>query len=111
DQTTVGVIRDEPKPLNEIRRDIPPAVQEIVTHCLKKDPAGRYASGSELAHALRRCLDLLSPERGAPLSRAGIAREVRRPRVWVPLVVTVVILAAAAGWLLKQSRDARWARE
>jgi dienelactone hydrolase len=111
DQTTVGVIRDEPKPLNEMRRDIPPAVQEIVTHCLKKDPTDRYASGSELAHALRRCLDLLSPERGATLSRAGIAREVRRPRVWVPLVVTVVILAAAAGWLLKQSRDARWARE
>jgi serine/threonine protein kinase/dienelactone hydrolase len=111
DQTTAGVIRDEPRPLDEMRRGIPLPLQDIVTHCLKKDPAARYASGSELAHALRTCLNLLSPERGATLSRAGIAREVRRPRVWVPLVVTVVILAAAASWLLKGSQDAHWARE
>ena len=111
DQTTVAVIRDEPRPLIEMRRDIPPQVRDIVACCLKKDPAVRYASGSELAHELRVCLNLLSSEQSPALSRASIVREVRRPRVWVPVTITVIILAIAASWLLKRFQDARWARE
>lgn len=40
-----AVLRDEPKPLSELKRDIPPEVRQIVKRCLKKDPAARYASG------------------------------------------------------------------
>ena len=43
-----AVIRDDPKPLNESNRDIPPEVRRIVIHCLKKASAARYASGAEL---------------------------------------------------------------
>jgi eukaryotic-like serine/threonine-protein kinase len=70
-----AVMRDDPKPLNEVRRDVPPEVRRIVTRCLKKDPAARYASGAELAHELKNCRDLLFPESGVQLSPARIARE------------------------------------
>src|SRR6185369_5353049 len=41
-----SVMRDEPKPLNELKRDLPPEVRRIVMHCLRKDPTARYASGA-----------------------------------------------------------------
>ena len=49
-----AVMRDDPKPVNELKRDVPPEVRRIVTRCLKKDPAARYASGAELAQELKR---------------------------------------------------------
>jgi eukaryotic-like serine/threonine-protein kinase len=106
-----AVMRDDPKPLNEFRRDVSPEVRRIVSRCLKKNPAARYASGTELAHDLKSCRDLLFPESGASLSPARIAREVQRPRILVSLLLLVVLLGVGVGWLVKRSGDARWARE
>ena len=86
-------------------------MRRIVSRCLKKDPAARYASGAELAHELKNCRELLFPESGAMLSPARIVREVKRPRVLVPLLLAVILLGAGAAWLVKRYRDARWARE
>jgi formylglycine-generating enzyme required for sulfatase activity/dienelactone hydrolase len=106
-----AVMRDNPKPVNELKRDVPPEVRRIVTRCLKKDPAARYASGAELAQELKICRDLLFSESGVRLSPARIAREAQRPRVLVPLLLAVILLGSGAAWLAKRSRDARWARE
>ena len=106
-----AITRDDPKPLSEVKREIPPEVRRIVTRCLAKDPVSRYASGAELAQELRQCRDMLFPQSGAILTPARIAREVQRPRVLVPLLLTVIILGSAVTWLVKRSRDARWARE
>jgi serine/threonine protein kinase/formylglycine-generating enzyme required for sulfatase activity/dienelactone hydrolase len=106
-----AITRDDPKPLTEIKRDIPAEVRRIVSRCLAKDPASRYASGTGLAHELRQCRDLLFPQSGAVLSPARIAREVQRPRVLIPVLLTVIMLGSAVTWLVKRSRDARWARE
>jgi len=106
-----AVIRDDPKPLSAVKRDVPPEVRRIVTHCLGKDPATRYASGAELALALKNCRELLFPESGARLSPARIVREVQRPRVLIPLLLAVIVLGSGATWLVKRYRDARWARE
>jgi eukaryotic-like serine/threonine-protein kinase len=106
-----AVMRDDPQPLNEVKRDIPPELRRIVTRCLQKLPAARYASGAELAHEIKDCRDLLFPESGAVLSPARIVREARRPRVLIPLLLTIIILGTTAAWLVKRYRDARWARE
>ena len=106
-----SVMRDDPKPLSEVRRDLQPEVRRIVSRCLKKDPAARYASGAELAKDLRDCRDLLFPESGATLSAGRIAREVKRPRVLVPLVLALVLLGVGVSSLVKRNREAHWARE
>lgn len=106
-----AVIRDDPKPLNESNRDIPPEVRRIVNHCLKKASAARYASGAELGHELKNCRDLLFPESRTLLSPARIVREIQRPRVLVPLLLVIIILGAAAIYAVRRYRDARWARE
>jgi eukaryotic-like serine/threonine-protein kinase len=106
-----AVTRDDPKPLTEVKREVPPEVRRIVARCLKKDPAARYASGAEVAQELKNCRELLFPESGAMLSPARIVREVKRPRVLIPLLLTVILIGAGAAWLVKRYRDARWARD
>ena len=63
------------QPVSELKRDVPPEVRRIVSRCLKKNPAERYASGTELAQELRQCRDLLFPESGAALTPARILQK------------------------------------
>jgi serine/threonine-protein kinase len=42
-------------PLKTIRPDLPPCVTSIIDRSLQKDPAQRYATGAEMAKALRAC--------------------------------------------------------
>src|SRR6266404_1511887 len=106
-----AVMRDDPKPLTEVRRDLQPEVRRIVTRCLKKDPPARFSSGAELAKELKICRDLLFPESGASLSAGRIAREVKRPRILVPLLLGLILLGAGVVHVVQRNREARWARE
>ena len=106
-----AVMRDDPKPLTELKRDIPPEVRRIVNRCLKKNPTARYANGTELSLELKNCRESLFPESGATLTPERIAREVKRPRVLVPLVLVVALLAAGGVRLVQQGRETRWARD
>jgi dienelactone hydrolase len=106
-----AVMRDEPKPLTELKRDIPSEVRRIVKRCMGKDPVARYASGGELAHDLKACRDLLFPQSGVTLSPARILHEAGRPRMLVPLVLALVLIATGVGWLLNHTRDVRWAHD
>src|SRR5262249_23043274 len=93
-----AVMRDNPTSLSEVKREVSPELRQIVTRCLKKDPAARYASSSELAQELKNCRDLLFPQSGTGLSAARMARGVQRPRVLLPLLVMVALLVAGAIW-------------
>jgi hypothetical protein len=106
-----AVMRDDPKPVSELRRDVPAELRGIVARCLKKNPADRYASGSELFQELKRIRDLLFPESGATLSPARIMHEARRPRILIPLLLLVALIALGIGWLIRRNREVRWAHE
>jgi serine/threonine protein kinase len=81
-----SVLRDEPTSLTELKQNIPSEVRRIVTRCLKKDPAARYASGAELARDLKTCRETLIHDSGTGLSAApqGPMPSVssRTSRVW-----------------------------
>jgi formylglycine-generating enzyme required for sulfatase activity/dienelactone hydrolase len=106
-----AVMRDDPKPLGDLNRDVPPELRRIVARCLKKKPADRYSSGTELAQELKSCRELLFPESGATLSPARLVREAKRPRILVPLLALLILLGAGVGWLVQRNREALWARE
>ena len=46
------VVNDPPRPLAEVRPDVPPGFAEVVTRCLEKDPERRFANIGELASSL-----------------------------------------------------------
>ena len=58
----VQILLQEPVPLLGRRPDLPPALGAIVGRCLKKDPADRFATATQLAAALQ--------EVGAPVPTA-----------------------------------------
>jgi hypothetical protein len=43
-----SLLRDTPKPLTEIRHDLPPVLSEILQRCMEKDPEKRYHSAAAL---------------------------------------------------------------
>ena len=46
------VVNDPPRPLHDLRPDLPPALLATVERCLEKDPARRFEDIAELATAL-----------------------------------------------------------
>jgi serine/threonine protein kinase/cephalosporin-C deacetylase-like acetyl esterase len=106
-----AVMRDDPKPLGDLNRDVPPELRRVVARCLKKNPADRYSSGTELAQELKSCRELLFPDSGATLTPARLVREAKRPRILVPLLGLLILLGAGVGWLVQRNREARWDRE
>jgi serine/threonine protein kinase len=51
-QVLAAVIERDPEPLRQQRPDIPEALEALVSRCLQKDPARRYATTDELAAEL-----------------------------------------------------------
>jgi len=48
-----AILRDTPKPLGELRRDLPAGLVQAIQSCLEKTPAGRFQSARDLREALR----------------------------------------------------------
>jgi len=51
-QVVANAVNKKPKPLTELRSDIPPGLERVVTRCLAKEPDGRYADYTALRNAL-----------------------------------------------------------
>jgi serine/threonine-protein kinase len=51
--TIVAILREEPKSLGDCGRSVPPEVEDVLRHCLEKDPDERFRSARDLAFALR----------------------------------------------------------
>jgi hypothetical protein len=47
-----SLLRDTPRPLTEIRHDLPPVLSDILQRCMEKDPEKRYTTAAELRAAL-----------------------------------------------------------
>jgi serine/threonine-protein kinase len=48
----VKVASDPPRPIGDLRDDLPRGLVAVLDRCLTKDPAGRFANAAELAEAL-----------------------------------------------------------
>jgi serine/threonine-protein kinase len=64
-----SILQDLPRPLREIRPDIPPGVEAAVLRCLEKEPQKRFGNVAELAAALA--------EHGTPSARTSAERIAR----------------------------------
>ena len=111
DASLSAVIRDEPKPLAEIRHDIPPELRHIVSSCLRKNLQGRCPSSAALLLELKNCRELLFPASSAVFASKRIVHQLKRPRTLIPLAIVLIAMSAAAVLWSRHSRDVRWAKE
>ena len=47
--TMSAILKEEPAELSEAARNVPPALERIVRHCLEKNPAQRFQSAADIA--------------------------------------------------------------
>src|SRR5580658_8167301 len=55
--TMSAILKEEPTELSETARNVPPALERIVRHCLEKIPAHRFQSAGDLAFNLETLTD------------------------------------------------------
>jgi TolB-like protein len=64
-ETLTAVLRDEPPPMADSGRAVPTEVEDIVRHCIEKEPADRFRSARDLVFALRLADRAVSRHRGS----------------------------------------------
>jgi len=106
-----SVVHEEPRPLKDIKRDLPLELQQIITRALKKKPESRYGSAAEMLKDLRKYQDLLLAEELGAFNLRILLRRIRRPRVAIPTVCAILVIALASFWFFNRQAKIRWARE
>src|SRR3954468_12719054 len=91
--TMSAILKEEPADLSETNRNVSPALERIVRHCLEKNPAERFQAARDVAFNLEALSDI------SISSRAGIqVLPEKKSRRWViPAVATFLIVASWAG--------------
>jgi len=70
--TVIAQVKQKPKPLRELRPEIPQALEAIVMRALEKSPANRYQTAEELAEAFRSVQRQLAPSSVSIVTPQGI---------------------------------------
>lgn len=100
-ETLAAILRDDPAPIRSVRPEIGTEIQEIVSRCLRKDPAERYPDAAALAAAL---------EASSAPATAGAGRRRLRPLILVPALLALAGAVALSGWMWRLMARERWAR-
>jgi Tol biopolymer transport system component len=99
--TMSAILKEDPPELNETNRNVSPALERIVQHCLEKNPEARFHSASDIAFDLEQ----LSGISGSTASVAAVATA--GPRLGLPLKVAGGLALAGIllllGWWLGHS--------
>ena len=91
-----SILNEEPEPLAEAVRGIPPALAEALARCLEKNPNDRIQSARNLIQALR----VIKPENSDAKS-AGIMVSRRRLRALGLSLLGIVVLVSAGLLILR----------
>jgi Tol biopolymer transport system component/predicted Ser/Thr protein kinase len=97
--TLAAILREEPKPVTQLKDILPPDIESVLARCLRKDPQRRWQNMSDLKVVLQ---DLKEDSESGKL-RAPAAAPGRRRKTWLlPLAAGVSALALVSflAWLL-----------
>lgn len=92
--TITAVLKEEPPPVSMVRENLPIAFEQVICHCLEKDPIDRFQSARDLGFALGTVVDSSTARHAMAVRRAKLAG--RKAVIWVALA----LLMAAGGILL-----------
>jgi Tol biopolymer transport system component len=96
--TMSAILKEDPAELSETNRNVSPALERIVQHCLEKNPEQRFHSARDIAFDLEH----LSGITGVSGRSVAVAGSGRRSQ-WLPMVGLAVVLGALGWWLGRSS--------
>jgi eukaryotic-like serine/threonine-protein kinase len=99
-----AILKEDPPDLRKTGRNIPPALDRIVRHCLEKDPQARFESARDLAFHLETAT--VDSDIGV-LQAPPPAKKYATPAVWAAAVLMIALAALFAGWWYRGRFDAR----
>ncbi len=90
--TMSAILKEDPPELAETGRNIPPALQRIVNHCLEKNPGQRFQSAGDVAFNLESLTEISAP------SKVGLkALAAPSSRRWLlPWLAALLLVASCA---------------
>lgn len=100
--TMSAILKEDPPELTDANRQLPPALERIVRHCLEKNPEERFQSARDVAFDLEA---LSSASGSAPVSARS--NFVRKPKLFTAVAVGVALLSLAAAGALLAVRKSR----
>jgi hypothetical protein len=106
--TLHAIAYEETRPVTQIRANLPSGVQRVISRCLRKRPADRFADAREMSEALKRVQQEIESGTSlkVPLSdriRDGLS-SIRHlePNQWGIGVVAVAAIGALVFWVLSR---------
>jgi eukaryotic-like serine/threonine-protein kinase len=91
-ETMVAILHDNPPALATTGKDTPLELEQVIGHCLEKQPGKRFQSARDLAFDLRAVLS------GGEIARSGARRQSWPGLVVATALVLLVTLGAALWW-------------
>jgi eukaryotic-like serine/threonine-protein kinase len=103
-ETMSAILKDEPEELSSTARNVSPALQRVVDHCLEKDPEARFQSARDLAFALEAASGSSGPTAAEKaLAPAGGSRQ-KRKLIFATMGTLGLIVVGVAGFFLGRNR-------
>jgi formylglycine-generating enzyme required for sulfatase activity/predicted Ser/Thr protein kinase len=99
-----AILHSTPASISRNNKALPEELNRIVCRALEKDREARFQDVGEPLAGLK----ILRQE---PSGSVAIARMVRRPKVAIPALVVVALLALLVGWYVRRESRIRWAHE
>jgi serine/threonine protein kinase len=106
--TMTAILREDPPEMVRDGHNVPLRFEQVVRHCLDKEPEKRFQSARDLAFALSTLSDATSSTQISPLRRRKM-----RLRAWMPRIAAALLLIAVAIYLgtrLGASRNPEFSR-
>jgi Tol biopolymer transport system component len=100
--TMSAILKEDPPDLSETNRNVSPALERIVRHCLEKNPAERFQSARDVAFNLEALSDISTSSRGGV--QAMPLEEKSRARRWLVPVLGIVLLLASWAAIYRLAR-------
>ena len=89
------ITQEAPKPVGELRADIPASLRRVIARTLNKQPEKRFQSGRELAEALTRVLIEIDPTRGVgKAKRRGVPLKVKLAMAMAAVVAVTMTITS-----------------
>ena len=98
-ETISAVLKEDPPELSDTDKNVSPALQRLVMHCLEKNPEARFHSARNLAFALESLSgsnsDSTQTILASPITQQWIKRHALA--AWIIAVVAIAVAIGALG--------------